>query len=87
MRHRQSRLYFYILFTRQRWNKYYHENPEHCHEWQKKWEAANQDKVKAKRQRCYEKLKQDPVRLERKRQRNREYKARKRIERQTAQAA
>ena len=72
---------------RERWNKYYHENPEHCHARQKEWELANPDKVKAKRQRCYEKMKLDPERLERKRQRNREYKARKRLERPTAQAA
>ena len=73
--------------ARDRWRKHYYANLEHCHERQKDWEAANPDKVKAKRHRCYEKMKQDPERLERKRRRNREYKARKRLEKLTAQAA
>ena len=38
---------------------------------------TNPEKVREKKRRYYEKLKQDPERLERKRQRDREYKARK----------
>jgi len=65
--------------ARDRWHRRYEADPEHCREVRRAWEAANQDKVKANRARCYEKLKQDPVRLERKRQRQREYKARKKL--------
>lgn len=69
---------------RERWNRYYHEHPEHCHARQRAWELAHSEKVKDKRYRYYEKLKQDPERLERKRQRNREYKARKRLAKMAA---
>lgn len=69
---------------RERWNKYYHENTEHCHERQKEWEQANPDKVKAKRKRFYERHKLDPVWMENHRQKNREYKARKRAEKAAA---
>lgn len=65
--------------ARDRWHRRYDADPEHCREVRRAWEAANQDKVKANRARCYEKLKQDPVRLERKRQRQRDYKARKKL--------
>ena len=61
---------------RTRWNSYYHDNIDHCRERQNDWAASNPDKVKAKRDRCYAKLKSDPVRLERKRERQRQYKAR-----------
>ena len=65
--------------SRAKWNKYYHSHLEHCHSRQKAWEEANPEKVKAKRDRCYAKLKLDPVRLERKRERQRQYKARKKM--------
>lgn len=73
--------------SRERWKKFYYNNLEYCHERQKQWEHANPEKMKAKRSRYYAKLKLDPERLERKRQRNREYKARKRMEKLAAQAA
>lgn len=73
--------------ARVRWKEFYHENLEHCRERQRAWEHANPDKVRAKRKRSYEKMKLDPEWLERKRQRNREYKARKRMEKLAAQAA
>ena len=60
---------------RDRWNLHYHNNLEHCHERQKAWEEANQEKVKAKRDRCYAKMKLDPVRMEKKRERQRRYNA------------
>ena len=64
---------------RDRWNNHYHDNLEHCHARQKAWEEKNPDKVKAKRDRCYAKMKLDPVRMERKRERQRQYKARKKL--------
>ena len=64
---------------RARWNRFYHEHPGHCHGRQKAWEEANPDKVKAKRDRCYAKLKLDPARLERKRERQRQYRARRKL--------
>jgi len=46
----------------------------------KEWEQKNPDKVKAKKKRFYEKHKLDPEWMEHHRQKNREYKARKRAE-------
>lgn len=65
--------------ARVRWVEYYHENIEHCRARQKAWEAANPDKVKTKRKKYYDKHKDDPEWLERKRARQREYKRRKKL--------
>ena len=56
--------------------EYREEHKEQIREWYRQWQRANPEKVRAKKQRYYEKLKQDPARLERKRQRDREYKKR-----------
>lgn len=65
-----------IRSKRRYWN-----HREECLRWQREWEKANPEKVKAKRKRCYEKHKTDPEWMERKRARQREYKRRKKLER------
>ena len=55
--------------------------------YRKAWEKANPEKVKAKKKRFYEKHKLDPVWMENHRQKNREYKARKRAEKEALKLA
>lgn len=64
----------------------YWKNREHCLQLQREWEKAHPERVKAKRKRYYESHKNDPEWMERHRQKNREYKARRR-EREMAQKA
>lgn len=72
--------------ARERWTERYRANPEKYRAMQKKWEAAHPDRVKAKRQRFYERHKTDPEWMENHRRKNREYKARKKAERLAATA-
>jgi len=59
------------------WNKEYRkEHKDQIREWYREWQRDNPEKVREKKRRYYEKLKQDPERLERKRRQNREYKKR-----------
>ena len=68
--------------ARERSKKHYWANREHCIEVKKTWEAANPEKVKAKKKRYYDTHKNDPVWMEQHRQKNREYKARKKAEKE-----
>lgn len=70
-----------------RCKKRYWNNREHCLQLQREWEKAHPEKVKAKRKRYYEKHKNDPEWMEHHRQKNREYKARKRMEKSCYNAA
>ena len=63
--------------ARVRSKRYYWNNRDKELQRQREWEMANPDKVRDKRRRSYEKCKQDPEWLERKRARQREWKRRK----------
>lgn len=65
---------------RARNKEYRDKNPEKVHAREKEWRKNNPEKVKAKKARFYEKHKTDPVWLEAKRKRQREYKLRKKLE-------
>lgn len=65
---------------RERNKDYRRRNPDKVHAREKKWRNENPDKVKAKKKRFYEKHKHDPVWLEAKRARQREYKRKKKLQ-------
>lgn len=69
----------YRAKERKRNKEYREKNPDKVHAREKRWRHENPDKVKAKKKRFYEKHKQDPVWLEAKRARQREYKRKKKL--------
>jgi len=73
--------------SRERSRKRYWTKRDEVIAYRKKWEQENPDKVKAKKKRFYEKHKLDPVWMENHRQKNREYKARKRAEKEAQKLA
>ena len=70
----------YRAKERKRNKEYREKNPDKVHAMEKRWRHENPDKVKAKKKRFYEKHKQDPVWLEKKRARQRDYKRRKKLQ-------
>ena len=73
--------------ARERQRKHYWEHRDEERQRQKDWEVDNPERVRAKRKRFYDSHKDDPVWMEARRQKNREYKARKRAERLAGAAA
>lgn len=73
--------------SRKRSKKYYWNHREELLEKNKQWAAEHPERIKAKKKRYYEKHKQDPEWLERKRARQREYKRRKKLEKLCYNAA